>query len=146
MHWVYPHNSISGAAPSVFPRDQCSPTTGPRAVCGPPQRFQWPAEAFRKNLQIWTWKACVVTFASLNCLRRIKYICTRTINTTFSMYHFVLFIYFTIKLEGRPAANPPQDTCLDNHCVYSVSRRSLPWRVHLAQWTLYSQKICLSIR
>jgi len=23
--------------------------SGPRATCGPPQRFQWPAEAFRKN-------------------------------------------------------------------------------------------------
>jgi len=32
---------------------QCSPTTGPRAACCPPQRFRWPAEAFRKNLQIW---------------------------------------------------------------------------------------------
>jgi len=26
--------------------------SGPRATCGPPQRFQWPAKAFRKNLQI----------------------------------------------------------------------------------------------
>jgi len=31
---------------------QCGPTTCPRAACGPPQRFQWPGEAFRKNLQI----------------------------------------------------------------------------------------------
>jgi len=27
--------------------------SGPRAKCGPPQRLQWPAEAFTKNLQIW---------------------------------------------------------------------------------------------
>ena len=27
--------------------------SGPRATCGPPQRFQWPAEAFRKNHQVW---------------------------------------------------------------------------------------------
>ena len=26
--------------------------SGPRATCGPPQRFQWPAEAFRKNHQV----------------------------------------------------------------------------------------------
>jgi len=32
--------------------DQCGPTTAPRAACGTPQRFLWPAEAFRKNLQI----------------------------------------------------------------------------------------------
>jgi len=25
----------------------------PRAACGPPQRFTWPAETFRKSLQIW---------------------------------------------------------------------------------------------
>jgi len=46
------------------------------------------------------WKAYKVTFVSLNCLRWIKCICTRTINTTFSVYHFYLFIYFAIKLEG----------------------------------------------
>ena len=28
-------------------------------------------------------------------------------NTTFSMYHFDLFIYFTIKLEGTAADNSP---------------------------------------
>jgi len=28
--------------------------SGPRATCGPSQRFQWPAEAFRKNHQIWS--------------------------------------------------------------------------------------------
>ena len=31
---------------------QCGPTTGPRVVCGPPQRFQLPAGAFRKNLNV----------------------------------------------------------------------------------------------
>jgi len=34
-----------------FPLCRCGPTTGPGAACGPPQRFQWPAEAFPKNLQ-----------------------------------------------------------------------------------------------
>jgi len=27
--------------------------SGPRAICGPPQRFQCPTEAFRKNHQVW---------------------------------------------------------------------------------------------
>jgi len=27
--------------------------SGSRATCGPPQRFQWPAEAFRNNHQVW---------------------------------------------------------------------------------------------
>jgi len=27
--------------------------SGPGAPCGPPQRFLWPAEAFRKNHKIW---------------------------------------------------------------------------------------------
>jgi len=27
--------------------------SGPRTTFGPPQRFQWPAEAFRKIPQIW---------------------------------------------------------------------------------------------
>jgi len=35
---------------------QYGPTTDPptlsRTACGPPQRFQWPAEAFTENLQI----------------------------------------------------------------------------------------------
>jgi len=25
----------------------------PRATCGPPQHFHWPANAFRKNLKLW---------------------------------------------------------------------------------------------
>jgi len=48
------------AAFSMWPPSQfnCPPLTGvgnsgPRAKCGPPQRFQWPAEAFRKYVQIW---------------------------------------------------------------------------------------------
>ena len=32
---------------------QCSPTTGPRAAYGPPQRYQCLTEPFRKSLQIW---------------------------------------------------------------------------------------------
>ena len=34
------------------------------------------------------WKACEVTFVSLNCLRCIKCICTREINKTFFVHHY----------------------------------------------------------
>jgi len=54
-------------------RAQRGPTTGRRAACDPPRRFQWPAEAFRKNLQIWNcWKAYEVTFVSAKGLWQIK--------------------------------------------------------------------------
>ena len=38
---------------------QCGPTTGQRVVCGPPQRYRWPADALRKNIQIWNMLKCV---------------------------------------------------------------------------------------
>jgi len=80
---------------------ECVLTTGPRAVCGPPQRFQWPAEAFRKNLLIWIcWKACEVTFVSAELLALDKVHFHK--NSTFSVYHFTLIIYFSNNLRwGR---------------------------------------------
>jgi len=36
-------------APMLNNPNQCVPTTGPRAACGPPQIFQSPAEAFTKK-------------------------------------------------------------------------------------------------
>jgi len=55
------------------------------------------------------WKACEVPFVSLNCLCWMKCICTRTMNNTFSVGNFVLFIYFTIKLEGTALPAPDLD-------------------------------------
>ena len=44
--------------------------SGPWATCGPPQRFQWRAEAFRKDHQVWNFlqliTANVSVQASLN--------------------------------------------------------------------------------
>jgi len=76
--------------------EECVLTTGPRAACGPPQRFQWHAEAFRKNLLIWIcWKACGVTFVSAELLALDKVQFHK--NNTFSVYHFALIIiYFSI--------------------------------------------------
>jgi len=67
-------------------------------------------------------------------------------NTTFSVYHFALLIYLfpdQIRWYGPPLSLC-WDTWLDNLCVFSVSRRSLSWRIHLSQWT-QNQKINLSV-
>ena len=89
----------------TFSLGQCGPTTGLRAACGPIQRFQWPAETFRKILKSETcWKACEVTFVSLYYFRWIKWICTRTIPFCAP---FCLFIYFTIKIKDAACSNPP---------------------------------------
>jgi len=80
---------------------QCGPTTGLRAACDPPQHFQWPAEAFRKNLQIWNFLKSVWGYICLTELLALDKVYLHKNNEYyFSLYHFVLFIYFTIKLEG----------------------------------------------
>jgi len=74
-------------------------------------------------------KACEVKFVSQNCLRWIK-------RSAFSVYHFVLFIHFTIKLEGN---DYPGALDWITSLLFFGARRSLSWKVHLAQWTQYSQ-------
>jgi len=76
---------------------QCDPTAGPRAARGPPQRLQWPAEAFRKIFKFEIcWKVREATFVSLNYLRCIKCICTSTINNILLCTIFIyLFIFRT---------------------------------------------------
>jgi len=91
-------------------------------------------------------KACEVTFVLMNFLRWMQCICTRTMKTTFSAYHFVLFIYLFYDQIRR--------CCLpltlrwgayqDNPCVFSLPRHSFSWRVHPAQWSQY-RRINLSI-
>jgi len=60
------------------------------------------------------------------------------------MFAFALFIYFTIKLEGRPSVKPPLEHITGQPLCFSLPRLSLSWRVHLVQWTQYRQ-INLSI-
>jgi len=81
---------------------QCGPATGTRATCGPPTRFQWPAEAFREN---WNLLKSVWGYICLTELLALDKVHLYNSNT-FSVYHFVLFIYFMIKLE-RPATRAP---------------------------------------
>ena len=49
---------------SCNPLDQGWTNSGPRAECGPPQRFQWPAEALRKYVQIWNFFQLITVDAS----------------------------------------------------------------------------------
>ena len=100
--------------------------------------FSGPQKHFEKNFKVeLCWKACEITFVSLNYLRCIKCICTRTINNMFFCMQILFFVLF-IPLTLRWA------TCLDNFCVFYVPQYSLSWRVHLAQWTQHFQ-INLSI-
>ena len=50
-------------------------------------------------------QAYEVTFASLNCLRWIRCICTKNDSYLFCV-NFVLFLYFTIKLEDTVRRQP----------------------------------------
>jgi len=51
----------------------------------------------------------------------------------------ILFHLFILRSNEnvRLVANPPLGTCLYNLSVFSVPRRWLSWRVHLAEWTQY---------
>ena len=80
-----------------------------------------------------------VTFASLNCLCWIKCICTKNDSWFLCVtFCFISLFYDQIRRYGLPLTLR-WGTCLDNLCVISVQRRSLSWRVHLAQWTQYCQ-------
>jgi len=57
--WRYQHGILLG---------QGWANSGPRAKCGPPQRFKWPAEAFRKYLQIWNFMDRITTNVRADCL------------------------------------------------------------------------------
>jgi len=106
-----------------------------RVFCGP--RKHWE-KIFQSEI---CWKTCKVTFFSLNPLGWKRCICTRTINNTFCMpFYFIYLFYDKIRRYDPPLTL----RCLNNLCAFSVSRRSLSWRVHLAQWTQY-QRINLSI-
>ena len=120
---------------------RCGPTTGPRAACVPPQRFQWPAEAFRKNLQMWNLLKNVWGYI---CLTELLALDEGHLHKNNEYYLFcaifclICLFYDQIKRYGLPLTFR-WGTWLDNLCVLSVPRRSLSWRVHLAQWTQYQQ-------
>ena len=82
----------------------CDPTAGPRGACGPPQRCQWPAEAFRKSLQIWNLLKSVWGYpCQTELLRWITCICTRTMNKGFSVYHLCLINLYCNQIKTGTA-------------------------------------------
>ena len=98
---------------------QCGPAAGPWAACGPPWHFQWPVEAIRKNLQIWNLLKSVCGYICLTELLALdKVICTKTMNIILLCTIIVLFIYFTITLEGTALC---WSTWLDNLCFFQCS-------------------------
>jgi len=71
------------------------PTTGTRAACSLPQRFQWPAEAFKKSPQIWNLLKSVWGYICLTeFLPWTRCICTRTMPFLYA----ILFYLFTLNL------------------------------------------------
>jgi len=116
--------------PSVVQIQACRPHVVHHNVFSGPRKHS--GEMLKSEI---CWKMCEITFLSLNCLRWTKCICTRTMNSTFSVYHFVLFIYFTIKLEGMVHCLPTAGEPVWITSVFLVPWHSLSWRIHLAQWT-----------
>ena len=115
---------------------QCGPTTGPRAACGPPQRFQWLAEVFRKNLQIWNMLKNVWGYICLTELLELDKAHLHKNNEVYLFCAPLLFLshlfYHQIRRTGLPLTLR-WGTCQDKLCVSSVLRRSLSWSVHQAQ-------------
>jgi len=63
----------------------------------PPQRFQWPAEAFMSNGQNpICWNFCEVTYVSL-ISSLIKCVCTRTIVVKYFLCTITLSVLFIIR-------------------------------------------------
>jgi len=115
--------------------------SGPRMDSGKifKSEIYWNAfEVYVKNMlkHLSHWIACAGWSAFAQEQWIIPFLCTIIV--------FVLFIYLTIKLEGRPSPNSPLKLLTGLSLSFSLSRLSLSWRVHLAQWTKYRQ-INLSI-
>ena len=112
-----------------------------QATCGPSQRFQWPAEAFMKNIQTWNllrtkWGyICLTELLVLDKVHLHK-------NSTFSVYRYCFCLIHIFSDQIRrygPPLTLHWSICLVNICVFSMPWRSLSWRVHLAQRTQYHQ-------
>ena len=102
-------NGILSRSATTYSLFQCGPTTGTRAACGRHSVIGGPRQHSEKIFKPEIcWKAREVTFVSLNCLRWIKWVCTRTMNTISVHHHCICFIYFTIKLGGGPSAGAPR--------------------------------------
>jgi len=77
------------------------------------------------------WKVCEVAFVTLNCLRWIKFICTRTMNRAFSVFHFYLIYFFYNQIRIGTDLRWIKPGWSQG---FFVPRCSLSWRLHLAQF------------
>ena len=84
---------------------QCGPTTGSWAACGPPQRFQWPVDAFRKNLQIWNLLKSVKGYICLTELLALDKVHLHRNNEYYLFdvpFCFICLFYDQIRRYGPP--------------------------------------------
>ena len=106
------------------------PTTGAQAVCGPLQRYQWRAEAFMKNFQIWNMLKSVRGYICLTEFLALDKVHLHKNNEEYLfcvplLFWFYVFIDFTIKLEGRPSDNPPLEHITGQALCSSLPQLSL---------------------
>jgi len=127
-------NPYSDVALSISLRSNYRPAGRMWPACGPPQCFQWLAEAFRKNLKIWNLFKNVWGYICFTESLALDKVHLHKNNAFLSKTLFYLLV-----LRSNWMAWPPLPlrwgTCLDNLCIFSVPQRWLSWRVHLAQWT-----------
>ena len=89
------------------------------ATCGPPQRFEWPAEAFRIIFKsAICWKASELTFVSLNYLHWI-WIAFAQEQYLFCVPFCIIHLFYD-QIEGTAHARPPLGTWLDNLCFFGA--------------------------
>jgi len=118
--------------------NQCGPTTGPQAACGRHSDFSGPRKHSGKIFQSEIcWKTCKITFLSLNCLRWIICIRTRSMNTTFSNVLFCFICLFYDHIRYSPPLISVFFPCPGVRCLEEYI-----WRNELST----NKKICLSIR
>jgi len=100
------------------------PTTGPRSAYGRHSAFSGLRKHSGKIVKAEIcWNTCELPLVSLNCLHWIQCICTRTRNNTFSVYHFILFIYFAIKSESTAIVIRGSKCLLSNIVIRGSKKR-----------------------
>jgi len=107
---------------SLLRLKQLGPTTGRCAACGPPQRFQWLAEAFRKYLQILNLLKSVWGYICLIELLALDKVYLHKNNEYYLLSVPFCFIYLFYDQIRRysPPLSLRWGTCLDNQCFFGA--------------------------
>ena len=107
-----------------------------------------PAEAFRKNLQIWNLLKSMsgyICLTELLALDKVHFYKNNECYIFCVPFRFIYLFYDQIRGHSPPLAHRC-GTWPDNLSVFSVPLRSLSWKVHLVQRTQWTyQQINLSI-